>query len=278
MKKLTSDRVDLSTRSSWAKKSVNGLFRIFKAAPGRVGNTALSGSLIFFTISLFFAHPALCAEENLRVELRSPVMVMLSSGAAGQIMEITVKDGQSFTKGQVLLRIDGRLAGHRLDMARASRDQADTQYKMAERLYRLNSRGALDVEMARAQLERARAEKRLAEEMLEMCQVKAPFSGRVTQLEVKENQYVAEGAPLMEVAETGPMEIEFMMPSSWLGKVKPGTRFTVNVEEAGMTCQGEIIRLGGKVDAVTQSIRAYGKLLENAPGLLPGMSGTVSIK
>lgn len=100
----------------------------------------------------------------------------------------------------------------------------------------------------------------------------------MTQVEVKANQHVPEGAPLLELAEGGDLELEFMMPSAWLGRVGAGTVLQIKVDETGRTYPAQVLRLGGKVDPVTQSIRVYGRL-ENVPAeLLPGMSGVIRLE
>lgn len=213
--------------------------------------------------------------SELRAELRAPDLVMLSAPAAGRLAAVNVKDGEPIATGQVLIQIDDTLPRLRLDMAIAARDQAGTQLRLAEKLYDLGSRGALDVEMARAHYRGAEAEMNLAAEMVNLCQVKAPWNGRVTRLEVVEHQHVPEGAPLLEVAREGPMEVEFMMPSSWLTRLLPGSPFEVRVDETGQNYPAELLRLGGKVDPVTQSIRIYGRLKGRPEGLVPGMSGVV---
>lgn len=213
--------------------------------------------------------------SDLRVELRAPTMVMLSSPMAGRLAEVKVKDGDYVSKDDLLVQVDDSLPLLRYEMSKASRDQADTQLRLAAKLHKLGSRGALDVKLAQAQFEAADAEMMMSRQMVDFCRIKAPFAGRVTHLEVKENQHVGEGSPLLELAEYGAMEIEFMMPSSWLSNVKTGSKFEVRIDETGKRYPAEIIRLGGKVDPLTQSIRAYGRLNTDDDTLLPGMTGMV---
>ena len=213
--------------------------------------------------------------EGLRAELKAPTMVMLSAPLAGVVTEVRVRDGETVTQGQILVRLDERLHALRLSSARAEREKAEIQLSLAERLHSLGSRGARDVEMARAQYQVAESEVLLAQEILNRCRITAPFTGTVTQLEVKVNQHLPEGAPLLEVAEAGSMELEFMMPSTWIARLQPGALFQVRVDETGETYSAEMLRHGGKVDPLTQSIRVYGRLTGDSSGLKPGMSGTV---
>lgn len=237
----------------------------------------MAAALLFGGSAAFAAYEGQWPETELRVELRPPAMVMLSAPVGGRLEEVLVEDGQEVKKGQLMVRVYDRLYSLRLDAAKAARDQAAAQLRVAEKLYELGSRGALDVALAQAQLDGAQAEALMAEEMVNLCQLRAPFDGRVTQLEVKAQQHVPEGAPLLELAEAGPVVVEFMMPSSWLTLLKPGSSFQVRVDETGRLYPAELLRLGGKVDPLTQSIRVYARLSDPAAAdeLLPGMTGTV---
>ena len=101
--------------------------------------------------------------------------------------------------------------------------------------------------------------------------------GRVGAIMVREFQHVSEGAPLLEILDDRNLEMELIVPSRWLAWLKPGLRFTVAVDETGHSYKAEIFRLSGKVDAVSQSIKVYGRLVEPAPELLPGMSGKAQL-
>jgi hypothetical protein len=51
--------------------------------------------------------------------------------------------------------------------------------------------------------------------------------------------------------------------------------FQVQIEENGKTYPVRVTRLGGRVDPVSQSIKVIGEITEDAPELMPGMSGRV---
>ena len=68
------------------------------------------------------------------------------------------------------------------------------------------------------------------------------------------------------------------MPSKWIGTLKPGSRFTVAVDELGTSVPARIERLGAQIDPVSQSILAVGVIDGTGATLLPGMSGWASFK
>lgn len=72
--------------------------------------------------------------------------------------------------------------------------------------------------------------------------------------------------------------MELIAPSHWLTWLKPETRFKVKIEETGKVYAAKVVRLGGRVDPVSQSIKVIGRITENAPELIPGMSGPVDFE
>ena len=73
--------------------------------------------------------------------------------------------------------------------------------------------------------------------------------------------------------QTDQLELQMLVPSKWLGWLKPGTKLTVDVEELGKSYPAQVQRIGAQIDAVSQSIAVYAAVEGNPPGLLPGMSG-----
>ena len=88
-----------------------------------------------------------------------------------------------------------------------------------------------------------------------------------------ENQFVSEGQPLLEILDPSELELEFIVPSRWLPWFVPGHAFSVHIDETQKAYPARLVRLSGKVDAVTQSIKAYARFETPDADLLPGMSG-----
>ena len=56
-----------------------------------------------------------------------------------------------------------------------------------------------------------------------------------------------------------------------------GKHFQVILDETNKSYEAEIVRLGGKVDPVSQTIKVYGRFVNKSAELLPGMSGAVEL-
>jgi HlyD family secretion protein len=149
--------------------------------------------------------------------------VDISADITGRIIEIAVEEGDLVHKGQFLLQIDpaqyqaavSRAEGvvsstqATLLQVRASRDQAERDWKRADELIRLGpnliapqqaeaAKTALEVAEAtyqatRAQLDQSRAGLREAKDNLAKTRLVSPITGRVVRLAVEEGEVAVPG-------------------------------------------------------------------------------------
>ena len=149
--------------------------------------------------------------------------VDISADITGRIIEIAVEEGDLVRKGQFLLQIDpaqyqaavSRAEGvvsstqATLLQVRASRDQAERDWKRADELIRLGpnliapqqaeaAKTALEVAEAtyqatRAQLDQSRAGLREAKDNLAKTRLVSPITGRVVRLAVEEGEVAVPG-------------------------------------------------------------------------------------
>jgi multidrug efflux pump subunit AcrA (membrane-fusion protein) len=84
---------------------------------------------------------------------------------------------------------------------------------------------------------------------------------------------VSPGNPLLDIIDTGQLEVQMIVPSRWLAWLRPGAAFQVDVEELGKRYPAKVQRLGAQIDPVSQTVDVTAALTGNAPELLPGMSG-----
>ncbi|HYE00455.1 MAG TPA: efflux RND transporter periplasmic adaptor subunit [Alphaproteobacteria bacterium] len=210
---------------------------------------------------------------EIRAQLSPRRITVLSSEIAGKILDLPLREGDRFAEGQRLVALD--CSAHRAALAHAAAEQdvAQKTYEANSKLDKLSGISALEVQVAAANLARAQADVALARNTVERCTVQAPFAGRIGEVSVKRYQFVAEGQAMVEILDDRDLEAELIVPSRWLGWMKPGARFGLRIEETGKAYEAEIVRLSAKIDPVSQSIKVFGRVLGNNPELLPGMSG-----
>nr|VFJ99003.1 MAG: RND family efflux transporter, MFP subunit [Candidatus Kentron sp. LFY] len=215
--------------------------------------------------------------SEIHAQLKSRRETVLSSELDARIREIPIRDGERFAKRQVLVRLDCALQQARLAKMNAVLAGAEKVAKIQNRLLELNSTGTLEAALARIDVDKARADIRVQSIMLSKCTVSAPFTGRVVETKARGHQFVRTGQALVEILDDSSLDIDFIAPSRWLAWLKAGQEFSILINETKRSYPGKVVRLGAKVDPVSQLVKVMGAISGRFPELMPGMSGRIII-
>ena len=220
-----------------------------------------------------------CAEvrnRDIYAQLKGKHEILLSSELSARIIYIKVRNGEHFNKGDILIQFDCALEEAKLEKAQIVMKSRQRMHTIQQRLLKLNSTGNLEAEMAAVNVAKARADINIQSVIISKCNVIAPFSGRVVNTEVDTYEFVSAGRPLLQIIDSGALEIEFLAPSSWLQWIKTGYKFLIKISETRSTHKGEVTRTGAQIDPVTHLVKIYGKLLaQNKNNLIAGMTGKI---
>lgn len=217
------------------------------------------------------------AWHDIRVQVVPHTYATIAAPMAGRLSEFPLRDGDRFDQGQVIARFVCAEQEGALARAKAMLEEKRQVLATNSQLRNLGTSSGLEYRVALAQVAEATAEVQIQTAVVENCVVRAPFSGRVSGVSVHAQEFVSVGAPLLDILDDSSLELELIVPSRWLTWLQPGTPFTVAIDETGKSYRASITRLSGKVDAVSQSIKAYAKLMDPAPDLLAGMSGRANL-
>ncbi|MBX9296151.1 efflux RND transporter periplasmic adaptor subunit [Chromobacterium piscinae] len=224
------------------------------------------------------APSATAADGRIRVQLMSRHAVTLSSEIPAKISAMPVVEGGGFRRGQPLVEFDCSSYRAQLRKAQASLEAASQLLKVNNQLAKYNSVGTLELTQAQGKAKEAAADASYAQTLVSKCSIAAPFDGRVAKRSAAVHQYVNPGNPILDIVDSDSLELRMLVPSKWLATLKPGSRFTVAVDELGASFPARIERLGAQIDPVSQTILAIGVIDGKAANLLPGMSGWASFK
>lgn len=212
--------------------------------------------------------------SEVRGVLRARSQAVLASELPGRVTEIPFSEGQSFNKGDVLVRFDCSAYQAQANASGAAVRAAREELRNKQQLAALNSVGRFEVTLAEARQAQAQAESQVYQVQVQRCQVKAPFDGQVVQRRVQAHESVASGSPLLEIVDNRSLEIHVLVPSRWVGKLKPEQTFSFVPDETGAPINAVVKRLGARIDEGSQTLLLIGSVPANTPGLLAGMSGT----
>ena len=231
--------------------------------------------LVGATLMVVFA-PAHSAESDNKVRalVVPKQQTILSAQIPGKINRLAISEGERFKNGQVLATLDCKINRLQLEEYRAELRGTETTVSVQRQLKDLNSGNALEGAMAEANMGKVKARIAMAEATIEMCDIKAPFDGRVVEKKISAFQNVTAGQPVIEVLDDSTLEVELIVPSKWLAWLKPGSGFQVTIDESGKNYTGGITRISARIDPASQSLKVVGELAGTAAKeMVAGMSG-----
>ena len=213
--------------------------------------------------------------NEMRAQLSAHRYTTLSSEMGAKIKRLPVREGERFEQGQLLIEFDCALQAAQLDKARAQQDLANNTWQGNQRLADLNAVGKVELQNSEAEVNKARADVAYLQATLEKCKVNAPFPGRVAEQKAREEQFVQPGQALLDILDDSQLELEFILPSRWLSWLKPGHKFRVRIDDTGKAYPVKLLRLGARVDPVSQTVKAVAVVDGKFPELIAGMSGQI---
>lgn len=212
-------------------------------------------------------------DGRIRTQLSARNAVTLSAEIPARVSSLRLREGEAFRAGELLVALDCSLHQSQLRKTEAAVEAISAMVASNQRMAELNSIGALEVQQGQARLKEAQAELAGTRLLVNRCSISAPFAGRVAKRHVAAHQYVTPGNPLLDIIETGQLEVQMIVPSRWLAWLRPGSAFEVDVEELGKRYPARVQRVGAQIDPVSQTVAVFGVMDGAQPGLLPGMSG-----
>ncbi|GAA4159101.1 efflux RND transporter periplasmic adaptor subunit [Chryseobacterium ginsenosidimutans] len=140
-------------------------------------------------------------DKEFVAQIRSVKNIEVRAQEKGFLEKIYVDEGQYVHQGQVLFQIMPKLYQAELLKAQAEVAQATIELKNASTLANNNIVSKNERSMAKAKLDAANAEAKLAQTHLSFTNIKAPFSGIIDRLPLKLGSLVDEGDLLTSLSD-----------------------------------------------------------------------------
>jgi membrane fusion protein (multidrug efflux system) len=203
---------------------------------------------------------------------------------AGELVAVTVREGESVKQGQILARIDltevqARVAAREADVAAAraqlvwAEKNRNQQKALLEKSF--ISQSAFDniqsnFDVAVAKLHAADAELVVARKSQGDAVLIAPFSGIVSARLAQPGERVALDAKVVSIVDLSRLQLEASVPPAAIGQVRVGQTMNFRVEGFGeREFAGRIERINPAATVGSRSISVYA-VIDNKEGLLRG--------
>jgi len=215
---------------------------------------------------------------DLPAQVESWVELKIMSEVSGRAVKVAAKEGSRVTKGDLIAQLDSRDYENALASASAEYELAKLDLQRNRSLYteELISRAQLD--QAIAKVNTIEASVRNAELNVERAAIRAPISGLVNHLDVKEGLFMDAHDPVGIILDNSRVKVTVGIPEADVNEIKKLSHFDVTIEALGNRT------LKGRKHFLSQSPESLAHLyqleieVDNSNGaILPGMFARVNI-
>jgi RND family efflux transporter MFP subunit len=224
----------------------------------------------------------------------------------GMVAQVAAELGSRVQKGQLLAQLDDRqlLADRDAAEAKIKTIEADVQtweaeakvlqndYERDQEMFKANLITAKQLEHSRykqigsgyqlegvrQQLKTAKANFRSLELEIEKTRITAPFAGVVARRYVRNGQKVALNDRLFWVTATEPVNVQFTLPDSFVGKIASGSSVTVISQQAPeLKTTARVKAVSPVADPASSTIEVIAELTGAPAGMTPGTTAVVRV-
>lgn len=206
--------------------------------------------------------------------------VELTFQIAGEVRELNVLESDLVQSGDIIAQLDQSDTTSRLSQAKAEYDNANEEYQRAEKLYAQDaiSRSVLDSRRTRKDVTRAALD--TVEKAFRDTTLKAPFSGRISRVLIRQFQNVQAKEPIV-MFQSDEVEAVINVPSIIVIRARQieSANARIILDDApDEHIEARFTEFAGEADEATQT---YSVSLSFEPPedllILPGMTATVEL-
>jgi RND family efflux transporter MFP subunit len=204
--------------------------------------------------------------------------------AAGELQDLTLREGDAVKAGQVIARVDATEYRARVKQAQEQADAARAQIDIAQRQWNNNkalvdqgfiSKTALDTSWnnfaaAEANHKAALAAVEMARKTLDDTVLRAPISGIVAQRLAQSGERVSVEARVVEIVDLSRLELEAALSPGDSVDVRVGQEAVLQIEGSQRPVRAKVVRISPSAQAGSRSVLVY-LAIADASGLRQGL-------
>jgi RND family efflux transporter MFP subunit len=186
--------------------------------------------------------------------------VVISSENMGVIQSIRKKEGDLVRRGETVISQDTELLQKQLNQLETQYELASTMFEKQSNLWDKNIGTEVQYLEAKNNKENLETQIENVKTQIAKSKVRAPFSGSVEKIFVKEGEMAQPGAPLFRIVSLEDMFVEADLSERHIGSFKQGDMVTIHFPSIDETIDVKLTSVGKVIDEQNRTFSVEAKL------------------
>ncbi len=175
--------------------------------------------------------------------------LVLMAQTLGQVKTIYKREGEWVDKGGAIAKVDDELMRAELMVTEANYEKAKKDLERAKVLSGGEAITQQQLEGLMLQEKAAKAKYLVSKKRVEDTAVKAPFSGYINKMFIKEGSMIGSGVPVCELVNIRALKVKVKVDGGEIEKISKGQKVKVVTENLNnQTLEGSVTSIGAKAD------------------------------
>ena len=241
------------------------------AAGGKGGPGGKGGGKTKIPVGVYVVKATSLADEVASTgSVLAEESVVVRTEIAGRITSLHFREGQSVSKGQLLFTINADETRAQLQKLRANLQLYQDQEKRQRTLLVKEYISQQEYEQSNNQVLTARADQQALQATLLKANVRAPFDGKLGLSSITVGTYVSPNTPVVTLARTRPVKIDFAVPGRFAARVRVGDVIRATDEATAKEYTAKVYAVNPELDPVSRTLQARARFANRNDELQPG--------
>ncbi len=204
--------------------------------------------------------------------------VMVVPEVMGSVKRIYKNEGDRVRKGQSIMVLDDSVLRNQIAEVQTQYSLAKTAYDRQKKLWDQKIGSEMAFLQAKTKKESLARKLNTLQSQLSKFKVKAPISGTLDDLMIKEGEMAAPQRPVARVVNLDKVYMQADVSEKYLPQIKKGTQVTIDFPEIQKTIQSRISYVGNFIHPNNRTFKIRVNLLNMDGDLKPNLTGNLKIK
>ena len=215
---------------------------------------------------------------EVRGSVTSDKNVTVSARAPAVVERVLVQEGERVKKGQVLIVQDAKTVRRSIDELKTSLDLATTRYERQKNLW--DQKIGTEIQFLEAKSNKESLERRIASAEAQLADyiIRAPFSGSVDDIIIKQGETGQPGMPMLQLVSLQDMYIDADVSESYLGKFEVGDSVNVSFPSLNTSLKSTVSAIGDVINENNRTFTMEVKLPNDTKLLRPNLLAVLRVE